>query len=224
MVSIIIVAAGSGARFGASIPKQFCLLGGRPVLMHTIDALRAASHDARLLLVLSPLEFERWSQLCHDYGFESPQVVSGGDSRAESVKNALDCIDAGDDDIVMVHDGARPFPTKVIVEALTSVLADADGAIPVVPVTDSLRMIDDKGSRPADRSQYRAVQTPQAFRAALLKKAYDRNDLSAFTDDASLMESIDGCRLTLIDGNPTNIKITNPYDIAVAEAILKARQ
>lgn len=221
---VIIVAAGSGARFGSALPKQYCLLAGRPVLMHTIARMREALPDAAVTLVLSSDMRAYWQELCAAHDFVSPPVVDGGATRSESVARALAAMPAAaPDDVVLVHDGARPLVDTRCVRAVMAAMAAADvcGAMPVVPVTDSLRELRAAGSSDAiDRSRYRAVQTPQAFRAPLLREAYARCAGTSFSDDASLMEHCGYGRFVLTEGSATNIKITNPLDLAVAEAML----
>lgn len=218
-VHTIIVAAGSGTRFGADLPKQFCLLAGRPVLMHTIDRIRLALPDSEITLVLASEMVGYWEDLCHTYGYESPRIVHGGSSRSESVRNALRALPQVPD-IVLVHDGARPLVDAVVVHAVVEAALKADGAIPAVAVTDSLRRGKAECSEAVDRSGYYAVQTPQAFRGKLLVDAYNRDD-AGYTDDASLMEHAGYSHLLLTAGSPVNIKITHPRDIVIAEALLK---
>ncbi|MGM9859297.1 MAG: 2-C-methyl-D-erythritol 4-phosphate cytidylyltransferase [Muribaculaceae bacterium] len=223
MVTIIIVAAGSGSRFGSTVPKQFLPLAGRPVVMRTIESLRLALPAARLILVLSPSEEDRWHRLCDIYSFDSPQVCYGGETRWHSVKNAIDTIkNAAPDDVIMVHDGARPFVSMSLIQSIVGAMGqkNVDGAIPCVPVTDSLRHIEDKGTIAVDRSQYLAVQTPQAFCAMMLKKAYELPYQSSFTDDASVMEAAGFDNLAVCKGDVNNIKITNPRDLTIAGALL----
>lgn len=219
---IIIVAAGSGSRYGGPLPKQFCDLAGRPVLMHTIEALQRVP-GATVTLVLSRHDHDMWRGLCDRHGFDSPEVVYGGTTRFESVRNALAYVDS-DADIIMVHDGARPFPSQQMIAGLLAPFADAAcvGALPSLPLTDSIRRMAGDGSVAVDRADYRSVQTPQAFRAKALLKAYDSApDDVAFTDDASVMEYHGSCRIELVAGDPHNIKITNPGDIELAEFFLE---
>jgi len=219
----IVVAAGSGSRFGSGLPKQFCLLDGRPVVMHAIDALRRATPGAPVVLVISGPMLGMWRELCERHGFESPAVAFGGASRWESVRNGLALV-SSDCTIVAIHDGARPLVTPEVVRAVVDeVAAGAQGAVPAVPVTDSLRRLEcdaPSHGRAVDRSEYVAVQTPQAFRRDLLDLAYSRPFQSRFTDDASVMEAAGFTDLRLTPGSPVNIKITNPDDLAVAEIIL----
>lgn len=225
-IHIIIVAAGSGSRFGGPLPKQFCDLAGRPVLMRTVDAFRTALPQATMSLVLSDSCMDLWHELCEAHDFVSPAVVSGGSSRYESVSNALTSIPHGVK-IVMVHDGARPFPP---VEYFSEYCADIVesgfcGVVPAVPVTDSLRHVGPDGSNTSvNRAEFRAVQTPQVFDAALFVKAYELSKaISAdFTDDASVMTAaFPDRRISLGRGSYRNLKITNPGDLALAEFYLK---
>ena len=217
----IIVAAGSGSRFGAALPKQYCLMNGRPVLMHTIENMRVALPDSHIVLVLNKDFVDYWAELCEQYSFESPRVVVGGDSRWQSVKNAVDTIPR-EAEVITVHDGARPIVDRMMVERLIAALDDAPGAIPVVSVTDSLRRVNEQGSSPVDRSQYKAVQTPQAFHADKLVAAYSLPFNPTFTDDASVMAAL-GNDVALVEGDTYNIKITNPLDIEIAQLYLRQR-
>lgn len=222
MVTIVIVAAGSGTRFGSSVPKQFLQLAGRPVVMHTIESLRKALPSARFILVISKSEEQRWQRLCDIYRFDSPQVLYGGETRWHSVKNAINNIDPSARDVIMVHDGARPFVSRSLMKSILNAIEqkDVEGVIPCVPVTDSLRQTSDKGTSAVDRSHYLAVQTPQAFRAHMLKKAYELPYRPSFTDDASVMEAAGFVNLAVCEGDVNNIKITNPRDLTIAEALL----
>lgn len=217
----IIVAAGSGSRFGAALPKQYCLMNGRPVLMHTIENMRVALPDSHIVLVLNKDFVDYWAELCEQYSFVSPRVVVGGDSRWQSVKNAVDTIPR-EAEVITVHDGARPIVDRMMVERLIAALDGAPGAIPVVSVTDSLRCVNEQGSAPVDRSQYKAVQTPQAFHADKLVAAYSLPFNPTFTDDASVMAAL-GCDVALVEGDTYNIKITNPLDIEIAQLYLRQR-
>ncbi len=217
-ITIIVVAAGSGSRYGSSLPKQFCLLEGRPVLMHTLDALRSACPEARIIVVLSPSMTAYWRGLCSEYGFASPEICPGGDTRWHSVRNAVGMCSANG--IILVHDGARPLVDGLTVHRVIGCVRATGAAIPAVAVTDSLRMYDGDGSHAVDRSRYCAVQTPQGFDAALLKDAYGRPYSSAFTDDASVVEAA-GHTISLVDGAPSNIKITNPGDIDIAALLMR---
>lgn len=222
-IRFIIVAAGSGSRFGHDLPKQFHLLGGRPVLMTTIERVREAAPHSSIMLVLSREHEDLWQSLCREHSFDSPVIVYGGATRWESVRNALQAItDCTDNEIVMVHDGARPLLHASVVRALErKIQSGADGAIPAVPVTDSLRVITPEGgSESVFRSDFRAVQTPQAFPLRLLRQAYDCPYSPLMTDDASVVEAAGLRDIRLVEGSPDTLKITRPADLAAAEYIL----
>ena len=218
----IIVAGGSGTRFGAEVPKQFLELGGRPILMRTIEAFgdnRDSSFD--VIVTLPQGQMELWQQLCREYGFEVPhRVVAGGETRWHSVKNALDSIgDITDVDVIAVHDGVRPLAGPDLIDRVLEAARRDCAAIPVVMLNDSVRQVDGNASHALDRSTLRAVQTPQAFDARLLVDAYSLPFETTFTDDASVVERY-GHGVTLVEGDPMNLKITRPMDLALAEYLL----
>lgn len=220
---VIVVAAGSGTRFGADVPKQFCLLSGRPVLMWTLSRLREALPDADIRLVLSESGVSMWQSLCARYGYDSPAVVLGGGSRWESVKHAIDSLgDVTDNDVVMVHDGARPLVGKALVDRLLHAVAVHIGAMPGIAPVDSLRLMADDGvgSVPLDRSSVVAVQTPQVFRGGVLRRAYELEYSPSFTDDASVVSAAGYPSPCIVKGDPRCLKITLPVDIIVAEKYL----
>lgn len=220
-INIIIVAAGSGLRFGAPLPKQFCELDGKPVVMHTVEAFRQLLPSASIILVLSREMEGFWHDLCKAHNFISPDIIHGGASRWESVRNAVITLDDADG-ITMVHDAVRPIVTEKLLQNIVQAMQqDIDGAIPAIAVTDSLREIGDNGrSESIERSCFRAVQTPQAFKTARLREAYSLPYIQSFTDDASVMEAAGFNKLVLTEGSPENIKITNPGDIAIASLYL----
>ena len=219
---VIIVAGGSGTRFGAQLPKQFLDLGGKPVLMRTIEAFgenRDGSFD--VIVTLPADQMELWRDLCDRYGFAVPhRVVAGGETRWHSVKNALDSIgDIADVDVIAVHDGVRPLVTADLIGRVLDAARKTGGAIPVVPLNDSVRQVEGEASHALDRSSLRAVQTPQVFDARLLLEAYRQPFDTTFTDDASVVERA-GNAVTLVEGDPQNLKITRPMDLALAEYLL----
>lgn len=220
----IIVAGGSGTRFGAKLPKQFMELDGKPILMRTIKAFEQAMDDYNLeLLVTLPADqIDLWRQLCLEHSFEIPhRVVPGGETRWHSVKNALDTLGDGDGiDVIAVHDGVRPLVSYGMLSCILNTARHDGSAIPVVPLNDSVRQVDGLVSHALDRSTLRAVQTPQAFYARLLLDAYRQPFDTTFTDDASVVERT-GYSVTLVEGDPKNLKITRPMDLALAEFLLK---
>lgn len=223
-VHVVVVAAGKGSRFGGDLPKQFSLLGDRPVLMHTVIRLARSMPAANITIVLSEAYVTYWERMCEIYGFVSPRVVVGGETRWESVRNAVNSLGAAPDDIIMVHDGVRPMVETKMMHRILDAMKDAAAVIPVVPLTDSLRELNgDTGSHAIDRSQLVAVQTPQAFRAENLIEAYKLDYRPEFTDDASVYEAAGYGSPTLVDGSSTNIKITRPRDIDIAALFMGIR-
>ena len=217
----IIVAGGSGSRFGGPVPKQFLPLHGEPVLMRTLERF-ADAVDARLIVVLPQEHIATWQALCQQHRFAvAHDVVAGGASRRESVLNGLRAIEtASAEAVVAIHDGVRPLvSTRLITEAY-DVARRMGAVVPVVPVTDSMRCLDDQGgSRPVDRSTLRAVQTPQVFTLGILRQAYAMPDDGQATDDAMVVERL-GRTVTLIAGDPDNIKITTTKDLHLAHLLM----
>jgi 2-C-methyl-D-erythritol 4-phosphate cytidylyltransferase len=215
MAVALLVAAGRGERLGTGGPKAFVMLGGRPMLQWSIDALSRVDEVDRIVVALPP-------------GVHAPPGtigVPGGEQRSHSVRAALR--EAGDCDVVIVHDAARPMVTPEIVQDCLDTLAahDCDGAIAAAPVTDTIK--ESRGEevvRTLDRSRLWAVQTPQAFNRAALEHALDRAgaDLDAATDDASLVES-GGGTVRLVRAPRENLKVTTPLDLRLAELLLAAR-
>ncbi|MBZ0207494.1 MAG: 2-C-methyl-D-erythritol 4-phosphate cytidylyltransferase [Flavobacteriales bacterium] len=216
--STIIVAGGSGKRMGASVPKQFLLLKGKPVLCRTIEAFYQADPDMQLIVVLPEDQLDSWRMLCIGHGFTlEHSVVCGGEERFHSVREGLK--EVKHEGLVAVHDGVRPL---VSVELIARCLAAAEAhgaAIPVVPVSSSVREVIGDGSRAVDRARLRLVQTPQCFRVPLLRKAFERPYDPAFTDEATLVERT-GTTVHLVEGEERNIKLTTPLDLRVAEVFL----
>ncbi|MBW4870642.1 2-C-methyl-D-erythritol 4-phosphate cytidylyltransferase [Prevotella buccae] len=219
---VIIVAGGKGLRMGADIPKQFLPIGGKPVLMRTIERFREYRRDLSIILVLPEAQQAYWKELCAEYGFDIPhRLANGGSTRFESSKNGIAAIPNGEEGFVAIHDGVRPFVSTDTIARCFEAVEESYAVIPVMPVTDTLRYIDRQGGgKNVLRSDYRTVQTPQVFDLALLRRAFDQPYQDAFTDDASVVESL-GCPVAMVEGNRENIKITTPFDIAVAETLLK---
>ncbi len=214
----IIVAGGSGTRFGAELPKQFLNLKGLPILMRTIQAF---GDDFDVIVTLPEGQMELWRQLCEKFNFAVPHsVVAGGETRWHSVKNALDSIgDVDGVDVIAVHDGVRPMVTAEIISRTLEAARRDGAAIPVVALNDSVRQVVGDDSHALDRSSLRAVQTPQVFDARLLVDAYQQPYDPTFTDDASVVEKF-GHHVALVEGDPMNLKITRPMDLALAEYLL----
>lgn len=222
---IIIVAAGTGNRFGGNLPKQFAPLCGSTVLMHTINAFNAIDIDTEIILVLSESELDRWAELCNTYKFKSPIIVRGGKTRTESVRNALDAIsDISEQDIILIHDGARPLvDSRTIYSVIDKLRENGVGAvIPYTPITDSLMTAHFNDAEPIDRNRFVAVQTPQGFNAMLLKKSYaNLRENDTMSDDASVVSKYGGVKINLVEGSRKNIKITYSSDIKIAELLIQ---
>ncbi len=214
----LIVAGGTGSRMGEKIPKQFIELNSRPVLMHTFDAFAKYDKQIEFILVLPETEVEFWNKLCQKHHFEHKyQLAFVGETRFHSVKNGLNLI--REDGIVFIHDGVRPLVSTQTFTNCYNRAIETGNALPVIPVTESVRLVDNAGNRAVDRSKYYLVQTPQTFQTALIKKAYQQTYSKLFTDDASVLENL-GEVISLVDGNRENIKITYPEDIIIAQSFL----
>ena len=218
---VIIVAGGKGLRMGSDIPKQFLPIAGKPVLMRTMERFCDYSASLQIILVLPKAQQEYWLQLCKEYDFKVKyQLADGGETRFHSVQHGLALISDDAEGVVGVHDGVRPFPSIEVIRNCYETAREKKAVIPVVPVVETLRHISE-GTKP--RGDYRLVQTPQCFDIELLKAANQQPYNDGFTDDASVVESF-GFDITLVEGNRENIKITTPYDMAVAEALVTHHQ
>ena len=214
---VIIVAGGKGLRMGSDIPKQFLPVGGRPVLIRTIERFREYDADLQIILVLPKAQQAYWQELCREYGFSVDyQLADGGETRFHSVQHGLALIPDTAEGVVGVHDGVRPFPSVEVIRRCYESARTAKAVVPVVPVVETLRHVAE-GTKP--RGDYRLVQTPQTFDIQLLKAANRQPYRDDFTDDASVVESY-GHTITLVDGNRENIKITTPYDLKIAEVLI----
>lgn len=222
----IIVAGGKGLRMGGDVPKQFRLIGGKPVLMHTLTAFRRFDANMTLILVLPEEQIAGWQDLCHQHGCDILHtVVPGGETRFHSVKNGLSVIPDEAEAVVGVHDGVRPFVSQEVLQRCYEMAEEEKAVIPVIPVVETIRELANgqwptaNASVTVPRDNYRLVQTPQVFEVSLLKRAYEQTYKEAFTDDASVVEAM-GCRVWLTEGNRENIKLTTPADMLIAEAFL----
>lgn len=218
---VIIVAGGRGLRMGGDVPKQFLPVGGRPVLMRTIEAFRNVWSDIHIILVLPHDQQERWIELCREYDFDvSMSLADGGETRFHSVQNGLALIPPEADGVVGVHDGVRPFVSRDTIRRCYQQATEHGAVVPVVPVVETLRQILPEGdSWTVDRDAFRLVQTPQTFTISVLKNAYTQPWQKEFTDDASVVEEA-GHSVVLVEGNRENIKLTTPEDLRIAEAII----
>ena len=228
---IIIVAGGKGLRMGSDIPKQFLPIGGKPVLMRTLERFREYSAELQIILVLPEAQQAYWRELCKQYNFPLPlegaeggfyQLANGGQTRFHSVQNGLAKVPDDAQGVVGVHDGVRPFPSIEVIKNCYETARTKKAVIPVIPVVETVRQLisnGQKNSKTVPRDQYRLVQTPQTFDIQLLKAANRQPYNDGFTDDASVVESY-GYEITLVEGNRENIKITTPYDLKIAEVLI----
>lgn len=224
-VGIVVVAGGSGSRMGAAMPKQFLEVAGRPVLVRTIERMHAALPDSQIVVVLPEAHVELWQE-CYEKAKCKVEhsIALGGATRFDSVASGIAAL-SDDCTLIAVHDGVRPMLSVEMIRRGVECAEKNGAAVPVIAVVDSIREVDQQGaSHAVDRSRLRAVQTPQVFRADLLKKAYEAigarlDDRSKATDDASVVEMY-GHAVALYEGEPQNLKLTTPTDLSVAEMIL----
>lgn len=214
----VIVAGGSGTRMGGTLPKQFRIVGGEPLLVRTINTFAAALPAARIVVVLPAAYIDFWRDLSSRFNVARHITVPGGEQRFHSVKAGLAAL-PDDTGYVAVHDAVRALCSKKLIIRALQCAIDNGSAVPAVEPVDSFRVVDGGGSRIIDRSSLRSVQTPQIFRFAELRRAYEADYTPAFTDDASVAEYA-GIAVTLCEGERNNLKITTPEDITIAEAIL----
>lgn len=217
----IIVAGGGGSRMGSKVPKQFLLLNNLPVLMHTINNIHDFDMEMSIIVVLPPGEIDQWQKLCLKYDFNVPhQITAGGKVRYDSVKNGLKM--ASECELIAVHDGVRPLVSPETLNRCFEMAAEKGSAVPVLPANESIREGTMDNSRPVNRDRLFLVQTPQVFRAEIIKKAYNQSYNLDFTDDASVVEK-SGVAVQMVLGNRENIKITWPEDLEIAALFLKNR-
>ena len=246
---IIIVAGGKGLRMGTDIPKQFLPIGGKPVLMRTLEVCRPSPPTLQIILLLPKPQQDDWLQLCQEYDFKVEyQMTDGGETRFHSVQHGLALIPDDAQGVVGVHDGVRPYPAIDVIRNGYETARKAKAVIPVIPIVETLRHIkaadehgpirtnghDNNGScksvksdafnisETVPRGDYRLVQTPQTFDIQLLKAANRQPYNDGFTDDASVVEAF-GFDITLVEGNRENIKITTPYDLNIAEMLCNTK-
>ena len=216
----VIVAAGSGTRMGKDIPKQFLSLNTRPMLYYTLDAFFSAYPDINVILVISQ-KYMRWGEdIAKAFPGYTITLVEGGKTRFQSVKNGLSLIK--DHSVIFVHDGVRCLVTGQLIHHCYEQAIVKGSAIPTVAVTETVRLLEGDGHHLLDRNLVRMVQTPQTFLSTILLKAYESEELEHFTDEASVVEH-SGEKVYLIEGEYSNVKITRPQDMAIAEEILRLR-
>jgi len=213
----LIVAGGSGTRMKGKLPKQFLELNGKPVLMHTFEAFQKYDSKIDFVLVLPEIQLINWKKLCVEYDFNiKHSLVSGGETRFQSVKNGLSKIEV--DGIVFIHDGVRPLVSVQTIDNCYKTAQGKGNALPVISPSESVREMINGNSLTVDRGRYFLVQTPQTFKVSIIKKAYQQDYLGKFTDDASVLENT-GHKIHLVEGNRSNIKITYPEDLLIASSL-----
>ncbi len=220
----IIVAGGEGNRAGGSVPKQFQLIHGIPMLWWSVRAFHAEDHDTEIIIVMHPGFFDDWdimhSELPEADRAIKVKLVCGGRTRCESVSNGLNSVDSITPALVAIHDAARPLIDVDLIFRGWNAAKAYQAAVPVIPVTDSLRKVEGIENRTVARKDYVKVQTPQVFAAALIKAAYANVDTTDLTDDASVAEAF-GKKLFLFEGSTKNIKVTNPEDFRIASVLMQ---
>lgn len=207
---------------GGDLPKQFLPVGGKPVLMRTIERFHEYNNRLGIIVVLPHEQQDFWRMLCNKHGFNIQHtVVDGGATRFDSSKNGLAAVPDNADGVVGIHDGVRPFVSVEVIARVFETARKDGAALPVMPVVDTLRYVaSPDGGHNVLRSDYRIVQTPQVFNIQLARQAFCTDYSEAFTDDASVVEAI-GHHVTMVDGNRENIKLTTPYDLKLAEVLCK---
>ena len=219
-IGVVIVAGGSGSRMGGSLPKQFALVGGEPILVRTINNFAKAFAGAKIIVVLPAAQIDFWKNYSARFRVARHKIVEGGEQRFHSVKNGIEAL-TDYVDLIAVQDGVRPFASIDMLRATAQCAAEYGSAIPVIEAVDSFRVVTEQGSEIIDRSKLRVIQTPQIFEAGLIRAAYDTLYCEQFTDDASVVEATTPHRVKLCSGERTNIKITTPDDMVLAESIAK---
>lgn len=218
----VIVAGGAGMRMGAELPKQFLLLKNRPLLYYTIDTFLKAYEDLDIILVL-PEAYTDMGQEIIDAYFDKDRVriTIGGATRFESVKYGLQLVE--EETIIFVHDAVRCLVSPELIRRCYEQAVETGSAIPVVPASDSVRLLTEDGSDALDREKVMLVQTPQVFHSKLLIPAFSIEQKGKFTDEASVVEAF-GMKVSLVKGEKNNIKITHPVDLIIAEQLLNGSQ
>ena len=217
----LIVAGGKGTRMKSSLPKQFILLAGKPIILHTLEKFYSYSRKITVILVLPKNDFATWNRICRKYKFREAVILQeGGATRFQSVRNGLDKIEG--QGLVAIHDGVRPLVAKKLIASSFRAAALHQCAVAGVLLKESIRMTDHSKTVAVDRRRFRMIQTPQTFDVQLIKDAYSAQEDPALTDDASVVEKA-GHKIFLFEGSYRNIKITTPEDLVMAEALMKGK-
>ena len=219
---VIIVAGGSGSRMQSALPKQFLMLGGMPVVARTINTFSEALPNAEIVVVLPEEHIALWENLRARFDVARHRIVAGGKERFHSVLNGINAL-SDEVEYIAVHDGVRAMASKKLIIRAMLAAEEHDAVIPVVDVVDSYRRVEGAESYIVPRAELRIVQTPQIFKAHVLRDAYNVDFSATFTDDASVVEAAGG-HITLVEGERTNIKLTTPEDMAYAEWLLSREE
>lgn len=215
----VIVAAGVGSRMKTAVPKQFILLRGKPVLWYTLNAFLSAYEDLQIIVVLSPEHIAQGKTIAESTnGAERIEITTGGPTRFHSVKNGLQLVEQ--DSIVFVHDAVRCLITPALIQRCYEQAVANGSAIPAIQATDTIRVDNGHGTQMVDRNKVYLIQTPQTFHSNILKAAFDQPYSPTFTDEATVVEAT-GTRVHLAEGENTNMKITFPVDLVIAESLLQ---
>jgi 2-C-methyl-D-erythritol 4-phosphate cytidylyltransferase len=217
----IIVAGGSGTRMGANLPKQFMLLNDKPVLYYTLKTFLNSYPDIQIILVLPAAYTDIGKEIIDTYfNKERIRITAGGETRFQSVKNGLALV--AEESIIFVHDGVRCLLSTDLIHHCYKMALLTGSAIPAIPCKDSVRLLNDDGSDAIDRNKIMLIQTPQTFHSKIILPAFQVDYKDKFTDEATVVEAY-GMKVTLVEGEETNIKITKPLDLLMAEKILEDR-
>lgn len=218
---VILAAGGKGRRMKSDHPKQFLRIGGYPILYLSMKAFYEYDNNIKIILVLPPDRIHIWQTFIIESDIQIPhEIREGGNTRIESCRNGLSII--ADDGLVAIHDAVRPLVSRETIDRCFKMALEKGNAIPVCDIYETLRQVSDNGSATIDRNSIKSVQTPQVFQAKILKRAFSQNNLKSFTDEASMVESI-GYKINLVEGNRENIKITDPYDLKLADYLFKSK-
>jgi len=214
----IIVAAGNGRRFNDQVPKQFHLIAGKPVIYYSLKAFVDFNPNCKVILVLNKTWIDQWDKICKTNNIDIDHlVVEGGESRSESVYNALEIVE--DNACVMIHDAVRPCLNPELIKKLYECFLLCGNAVPLLPISEAIRKVKKGKSKWTNRNHYHSVQTPQLFLSSDLKKAFENNQGIDCCDESELMEK-NGAEIHVVPGDPENIKITYPLDFKLVGLIL----
>ena len=217
--NVIVTASGKGLRMGSDIPKQFLEISGKPILMYTIEQFYNYDNSINIILTLNSDTIEFWNDLSAKHNFTiKHKIVSGGETRFQSIKNAVSEIEANT--ITAIHDGVRPLVDIDTINNCFNTAKEKGNAVPFIKINESIREFSGTKNKQVNRDNFVLIQTPQVFKSDLLINAYKQEFSDEFTDDASVVEQT-GIEINLIEGNSENIKITKPQDLLIAEALLR---